>query len=91
MKTWTRPVVHVHREMDGELAARLAQDAAHARVHPEAIGGEVELPLRDFPGADARSDVFGGHEKDVLTCRAVSGPPSVSGRLPDDSTGAPPV
>ena len=27
-----RPVVHVDREVDGELAARLAQDQAHARV-----------------------------------------------------------
>ena len=47
-----RSVVHVDREMDGELAAGLAQDAAHALVEPEAVGGEIELSLRDFPGGD---------------------------------------
>ena len=45
----------------GELAARLAEDEAHALVEPEALRGEVELLLRDLPGADRRRDVLGGH------------------------------
>ena len=49
-----RAVVHVDREVDGELAARLAQDEAHARVEVEAVGGEVELSLGDFPGVDGQ-------------------------------------
>ena len=70
-------VVHVDREMDGELAARLAQDEAHAGIQAEALGREVELSLRDFPRVDPRSDVLGCHGRCVLTCRAVIGPPSV--------------
>ena len=46
-----RSVVHVDREMDGQLAARLAQDAAHALVHAEPLGGEIELALGDLPTA----------------------------------------
>ena len=72
-----RSVVHVDREMDGQLAAGLAQDAAHAFVHPQAVGGEIELSLRDFPGGDARSDVLGGHGLEFLTCRADDRPPSL--------------
>ena len=80
-----RPVVHVDREVDGELAARLAQDQAHARIEVEALGGEVELPLRDFPRVDLRSDVLGGHGRRNLRVGAL-GTPS-AGRLPDDPTG----
>ena len=50
-------VVHVDREVDGQLAARLAQDAAEAGVEIEAVGGQVELPLCDVPGVDRRRDV----------------------------------
>jgi hypothetical protein len=46
-------------------------------IGPACIGGEVELTLRDFPGADARSDVLGCHGMVVLTVRAAIGPPSV--------------
>ncbi len=42
-------VVHLDREVDGQLAARLAQDAAHALVQAQPIGGEIELLLRDLP------------------------------------------
>ena len=74
--------------MDGELAPRLAQDEAHARVEVEALGGEVELSLGDLPGVDARSDVLGGHRRRNLRV----GRPSIGrlvgvGRLPDDPTG----
>ena len=54
-------VVHRDREVDGQLAARLAQDAAHAGIHAEAFGGEIELPLRGLPGVDRGSDRLGGH------------------------------
>ena len=66
MKTWTRPVVHLDREVDGELAARLAQDAAEAGVEVEAVGSQVELLLRDVPGVDRRRDVFRRHERRIL-------------------------
>ncbi len=46
-------VVHLHREVDGELAARLAQDLAQSRVEVEALGGQVELLLGDVPRVDA--------------------------------------
>ena len=49
MKTWTDAVVHLHREVDGQLAAGLAQDAAQAGVEVQALGGEVELLLGDLP------------------------------------------
>ena len=48
-------VVHVDREVDGELAARLAEDRAQPRIEVEALGGEVELVLRDLPGVDRRA------------------------------------
>ena len=47
-----RTVVHLHREVDGELAAWLAEDAAEAGVEIEAVGSQVELLLRDVPGVD---------------------------------------
>ena len=50
MKTWTLSVVHVDREVDRQLAARLAQDAAEAGIEVEALGGQVELALRHLPG-----------------------------------------
>ncbi len=56
-------------------------------VHPQAFGGKIELPLRDFPGVDLRSDMLGGHGMEDLTCRAVSRTAVDSGRLPDDPTG----
>ncbi len=45
-------VVHVHREVDRELAARLAQHVAQARVKVEHLGREIELVLGDLPGVD---------------------------------------
>ena len=42
-------VVHLDREVDGQLAARLAQDLAQAGVEVEPVGGEVEL----LPGRPA--------------------------------------
>ena len=50
-----RAVVHLHREVDGQLAAGLAQDAAEAGVEVEPLGGQVELLLGDLPGVDRRS------------------------------------
>ena len=55
------PVVHLHREVDGQLAARLAQHAAKTGIEVESFGGEIELPLRNRPGVDLDSSVFGGH------------------------------
>ena len=81
-----RPVVHVDREVAGELTAGLAQHEAHARVETQALGGEVELLLRDLPRVDPRSNVLGGHGMDVLTCPAVIDRLDL-GRLPDDPTG----
>jgi hypothetical protein len=65
----------VDREVDREFAARLTQDQAHARVEAEALRGEIELSLRDFPCVDLRSDVLGGHVVEDLTCLAVDRPP----------------
>jgi hypothetical protein len=45
--------------VDGQLAARFAKDAAEAGVEVEALGGEVELLLRDLPGIDSGSDLLG--------------------------------
>ena len=59
-----RAVVHLHREVDGQLAARLAQDAAQAGVEVEALGGKVELLLGDLPGIDRRGDVLGRHGRE---------------------------
>ncbi len=64
-----RPVVHMDREVDGELTARFAQDEAHPGVEIQAFGGKVELPLRDFPGIDRSSDVLGGHGEENLRVR----------------------
>ena len=47
--------------MDGQLAARLAQDAAQAGIEIQAIGGQIELLLCDVPRIDPRSDMLGGH------------------------------
>ncbi len=71
---WTRiagedldgPVVHLHREVDGELAAWLAEDAAEAGVEVESVGSEIELLLGDVPGVDGRRDVFRRHERRIL-------------------------
>ena len=46
-------VVHGDREVDGELALRDAQHAAHAVIEVELVGGVVELGLGDGP--DVRS------------------------------------
>ena len=61
-----RTVVHLDREVDGELTARLAKDAAEAGVEIQAVGGQVELLLRDMPGVDRRRDVFRRHERRIL-------------------------
>ncbi len=57
-----RPVVHLHREVDDQLAAGLAQDAAKAGVEVQALSGEVELLLGDLPGVDRRGDLLCGHD-----------------------------
>ena len=57
-----RAVVHVDREVDGELAARLAEDVPDAVVEVEPFCSQVELLLRHRPGADRRGCVLGGHE-----------------------------
>ena len=54
-------VVHVDREVNGELATGLAQDAAHPFVKVELLGGKVELALGHGPRVDRGGDVLGGH------------------------------
>jgi hypothetical protein len=56
----------VDREVDGQLAPRLAEDAAEAGVEVESVGSQVELLLRDVPGVDRRRDVFRRHERRIL-------------------------
>ena len=56
-----RAVVHLHGEVDGQLAARLAEDAAEAGVEVEPLGGQVELLLGDLPRVDGRGDLLGRH------------------------------
>src|SRR6266566_1967128 len=56
-------VVHLHGEVDDQLAAWLAQDAAQAGVEIESLGGEVELLLGDLPGVDCGSDLLGRHDR----------------------------
>ncbi len=73
-------VVHVHREVDGQLAARLAQHAAQARVEVEPVGGQVELLLGHFPRVDGPAGgSFGCHGGFRL-------PRGSTSRLPDDPT-----
>ena len=50
-------VVHLHREVDRQLAARFAQDPPQARIEVQAIGGQVELLLGDGPRIDRRAAV----------------------------------
>ena len=56
-----RAVVHLHREVDGQLALRLAQNLAQARGELEMLGGQVELALGDVPRVDRGSDLLGRH------------------------------
>ena len=70
-------VVHVDREVDGQLAARLAEHRAEPRVEVEALRGEVELALRDLPGVDDGRRLLGGHGEGFL----LPGPPSGCRRL----------
>src|SRR6185369_11207270 len=73
-----RPVVHLHGEVDRQLAARLAEDAAQAGVKVESFGGQVELLLRDLPGIDCGRDLFGGHGMEL----DLSGRPSAATKRP---------
>ena len=80
-------VVHLHREVDDELAARLTEDLAQSGIQVQALGGEVELLLGDLPGIDRRSGLLGGHRERFL--RSAAGSCRVGrilGRLPDDPT-----
>ena len=87
-----RAVVHLHREVDGQLAAGLAQDAAEAGVEVEPLGGEVELLLGDLPGVDRRGDLLGRHGLEVvLLCardRVRCGPSRDCGSSPGRPHGA---
>ena len=56
-----RAVVHLHREVDRQLPARLAEHAAQAGIQVEALGGEVELLLSDLPRVDGRGDLLDRH------------------------------
>jgi hypothetical protein len=56
-------VVHRDREVDGELALRHPQDAAHALVEIELVCGVVELGLGDGPDVRSlRHRVLAGHQ-----------------------------
>ena len=57
-----RAVVHLHGEVDDQLAPRLAQDAPEAGVEVEPLGGEIELLLGDLPRVDRRGDLLGRHD-----------------------------
>ena len=43
-------VVHLHREMHGQLALDLAQHGPQGVIKPEGVGGGVELPLSNAQG-----------------------------------------
>src|SRR5579863_1500426 len=45
-----RSVVHLHREMHGELAFHFAQHRTNGVIKPEGVGGGVELPLSNAQG-----------------------------------------
>ena len=62
------PVVHRHREVDGELAAGLPQDLAQAGIQVEPLGGEIELTLRHRPGVHDGSRVLRGHVRRSSSC-----------------------
>ena len=83
-----RPVVHVDGEMDGQLAPRLAQDAAQAGVQLEPLGGQVELSLRDLPGIDRGRDVLGRHRRRTSSSGGIIVPPRHRGSSPGRPHGA---
>ena len=87
MKTWTAAVVHVDREVDGQLAARLAQDLAHALVEVQSLGGQIELALGDFPGVDRAATCSVVMERGSSVSGGRIGAAVGLGRLPDDPTG----
>jgi hypothetical protein len=60
-------VVHLDREVDRELATRLAEDAAQPGVEVELVRCEVELLLGDVPGVDRRRCLFRRHERRILS------------------------
>ena len=81
------PVIHVDREVDGQLATWLAQNAAQARVEVEPLGGEVELPLGDLPRVDRGGGVLRCHEARILRIQARRTSATwLLSRLPDDPT-----
>jgi hypothetical protein len=54
-------VVHLHREVDRQLALALAQDPPQSRSEIEALGCQIELALGDVPGVDRLRGPFGRH------------------------------
>ena len=85
-----RAVVHLHREVDGQLPSRLTQHPPQARVEVEPVGGQIELLLGDLPRVDRRGDMLGGHGTGGPPCRARSPVANahVMGRLPGGPIGA---
>src|SRR5205085_1177221 len=82
-------VVHLHREVDGQLSTRLPEDTAESRIEIQALRREVELLLGDLPRVDRRGDVLDRHD---VRWSSVAVSPSDDGRrglgrLPDDPTG----
>ena len=59
-------VVHLDREVDGQLATRLPEDPTEAGVQVEHVSGEIELLLRDLPRVDLGRNVFRRHERKNL-------------------------
>ena len=49
-------VVHLHREVDDQLAPRLAQDPAQAGIEVQPLGRQVELLLGHLPRVDRRAE-----------------------------------
>ena len=74
-------VVHLHREVDVQLAARLAQHLAQARVQVEPFGGQVELLLRHLPRVDGTARLARWSWESRSSSVVSAGPEISGGRL----------
>ena len=81
------PVVHLDREVDRQLAARLTEHAAKTGVQIEHLGGKVKLVLGDLPRIDGRCSALRRHGAARSSWWGGGRRPEAMGRLPDDPTG----